>query len=130
MDCEYVSHTTFSPENDDRLSVRLANRFSCKPHSLPGHINENKESPMLKKFALAAATAGALSLGSLLSVTPSQAAGVAIGTSPAIQSNVIDARCWRNRHGRLRCDNRRRWHRAHKHKHCWWRHGTRHCVWR
>lgn len=84
---------------------------------------------MLKKFALAAATASVLVLGTFTSAGSSQAAAIGLST-PAVQSNVIDAACWRGRHGRLHC-NGRRWHRHHhRDRHCWWRHGTRHCVWR
>lgn len=78
---------------------------------------------MLKKLTLAAATAGVLTFGALAFATPGQAAAGIYGGSPAVESNVIQARCWRGWNGRLRCDHRR-------HKHCWWRHGVRHCTWR
>lgn len=84
---------------------------------------------MFRKFTLAAVAAGALALGSLAPVASAQAAPAGL-TSPAVESNVIDVRCWRNRYGHLRCDNRRKWHRAHKQKHCWWSHGVRRCTWR
>lgn len=77
----------------------------------------------MRKFALAAAAAGALALGALAPV-PSQAAAIGF-TAPSIGSNVIDVRCWRGRHGRRHCT-----HRHHRHRHCWRRHGHRHCVWR
>jgi hypothetical protein len=86
----------------------------------------NKES-FMRKFVFAAAAAGVLALGAL-APTASQAAAIGI-TAPSIESNVIQARCWRNRHGRLRCNNRRV-HRHHRTRHCWHRHGVRHCVWR
>jgi hypothetical protein len=76
----------------------------------------------MKKLVLAAAAAGALSLGALSFATPGFAAAGAYSGAPAIGSNVIDVRCWRNRHGRVVCDNRR-------HKRCWWHHGRRVCRW-
>lgn len=78
---------------------------------------------MLKKLTLAAAAAGALTIGSLAFATPGMAAAGAFAGTPAVESNIIQARCWRGRHGRLHC-------RHHRHKHCWWRHGVRHCTWR
>lgn len=79
---------------------------------------------MLKQFTLAAAAAGAIALGTLSFSAPSEAtAGIYTGT-PAVESNVIDARCWRGRWGRWHCG-----HRHWRHRHCWWRHGYRHCRW-
>ncbi|HWK00248.1 MAG TPA: hypothetical protein VNR41_06020 [Xanthobacteraceae bacterium] len=77
----------------------------------------------MKKLILAAAAAGALSLGALSFATPSFAAAGAYSGAPAAGSNVIDVRCWRNSRDRLVCNNRRV-------KHCWWHRGHRICRWR
>ena len=82
----------------------------------------NKGVIRMKKLVLAAAAAGALSLGALSFATPGFAAAGAYPGAPAIGSNVIDVRCWRNSRGHVVCDHRR-------HKRCWWHHGRRVCRW-
>jgi|GEM_PF-1446998 hypothetical protein len=69
---------------------------------------------MLKKFALAAAAAGALTFGSLALATPGQAAAGAYSGAPAVESNIIQAHCWRGYYGRWHCGPGY-WHR----RHCW-----------
>lgn len=77
----------------------------------------------MKKLILAAAAAGTLSLGALSFATPGFSAAGAYSGAPAVGSNVIDVRCWRNSRGRLVCNNRHV-------KRCWWRNGHRVCRWR
>ena len=69
---------------------------------------------MLKKLTLTAATAGAVTLGTLAFATPSQAAAGIYGGPPAVESNVIPAHCWRGYYGRWHCGPRY-WHP----RHCW-----------
>jgi uncharacterized low-complexity protein len=75
----------------------------------------------MKKLVLATAAVGALALGSLSFAAPGEAATAVYLGKPAVQSNVVDARCWRGRYGR--------WHCGPHYRHCWWRHGHRICRW-
>jgi hypothetical protein len=77
----------------------------------------------MKTFILAAAAAGAIALGTLSFSTPSQAAAGTNIDKSAVPSNVVDARCWRDRWGRLRCGPR--WHG----RRCFWHRGHRVCRW-
>jgi hypothetical protein len=117
MSLGFRSHSARKAKNRATDSIPKSDAYVQSP-------KEGKLS-MLKKLTLAAAAAGALTLGSLTFATPSYAAAGIYGGAPAVESNVIQARCWRNWRGRVVCNGRH-----HRHKHCWWRRGVRHCTWR